>query len=287
MNYTRKVHCAAALYLRALAPNLDPHPRPSLALYFASLPLMQTTLPGSEPEPTNAHPLIRTYSGRRGHITVGQRQALQDLSGRFCVPFAQGSFDWPTHFGRSAPRVFEIGFGMGETTAAIAAANPQSDYLGCEVYPAGVGGLLVRIGQQQLTNIRICHYDAVLVLTHMIAPDSLDAVHVYFPDPWRKKRHHKRRLIQPPLVELVRSRLKPGGYLHCATDWEDYAMQMAQVLGTAPGMRKRADEIGLEPAAGASNGFSARPSWRPLTKFEARGLRLGHQVWDLVYERSA
>jgi tRNA (guanine-N7-)-methyltransferase len=252
---------------------------------------MQSTLPPSgpalEPAPTNAHPLVRTYSGRRGHITIGQRQALQDLSGRFCVPFAQGPFDWPTHFGRSAPRVFEIGFGMGETTAAIASANPQRDYLGCEVYPAGVGGLLVRIGQQQLTNIRICHYDAVLVLTHMIAPDSLDAVHVYFPDPWRKKRHHKRRLIQPPLVELVRSRLKPGGYLHCATDWEDYAMQMAQVLGTAPGMRKRPDEIGLEPAAGASNDFSARPSWRPLTKFEARGLRLGHQVWDLVYERSA
>ena len=169
--------------------------------------------------------------------------------------------------------VLEIGFGMGGATAAIAAAQPGVDFLGVEVHEPGVGALLKRIGEMGLSNLRIVRHDAVEVLQQMIAPDSLDAVHVFFPDPWPKKRHHKRRLIQPPLVALIASRLAPGGVLHCATDWEPYAEQMLQVLSQEPLLRNTAA------------GYAPRPDYRPLTKFEARGLRLGHGVRDLVFTR--
>ena len=176
-------------------------------------------------------------------------------------------------FGRHAPWVLEIGFGMGDATAQVAAAAPERDFIGVEVHEAGVGALLKRIGEMELRNLRIVRHDAVEVLRQMIAPASLAGVHLWFPDPWHKKRHHKRRLVQPPFVELVASRLAPGGYLHCATDWQPYAEQMLEVLSAAPGL--------VNTAAG----YAPQPPWRPGTKFEARGLRLGHGVWDLVFSR--
>jgi len=176
-------------------------------------------------------------------------------------------------FGRSAPTILEIGFGMGETTHAIAAARPGDNFLGVEVFDAGVGGLLKRIDASGLDNIRIVQHDALEVVRDMIAPDSLQGVHVFFPDPWPKKRHHKRRLIQPPFVALLASRIAPGGYLHCATDWRDYAEQMLHVLSIEPRLVNQYE------------GYAPRPQDRPQTKFEARGLRLGHGVWDLMFLR--
>jgi tRNA (guanine-N7-)-methyltransferase len=172
--------------------------------------------------------------------------------------------------------VLEIGFGMGEATAHIAALQPDINFLCCEVHEPGVGALLRRMGEQSLGNVRIVAHDAVAVMQHMLAPSSLDGVHVFFPDPWHKKRHYKRRLIQPPLVAVLAQRLKPGGYVHCATDWEPYAQQMLQVL---------AQESALANSVQSAGGFAARPRYRPLTKFEHRGLKLGHGVWDLVFTR--
>jgi tRNA (guanine-N7-)-methyltransferase len=169
--------------------------------------------------------------------------------------------------------VLEIGFGMGDATAAIAQALPGTDFIGVEVHPPGVGALLQRIEQHGLGNVRIVQHDAVEVVERMIAPASLAGVHVFFPDPWHKKRHHKRRLIQPPFVALLASRLAPGGYLHCATDWQPYAEQMLEVLGAEPLLRNSAA------------GYAERPAYRPPTKFEQRGLKLGHGVWDLVFRR--
>jgi len=163
---------------------------------------------------------------------------------------------------------------MGGTTAEIASARPADDFLGIEVHEPGVGALLKLIGEQELTNIRVVQHDAVEVLEHMIAADSLDGVHIYFPDPWHKARHHKRRLIQPKFVALLVSRLKPDGYLHLATDWQNYAEQMLEVLSAEPA---------LENTAGSD--YAERPDYRPVTKFERRGLKLGHGVWDLVFKR--
>ena len=217
---------------------------------------------------------IRSFVHRRGHITQGQRLALDTLAPQWVLPYTQQTLDYTEAFGRAdAATVLEIGFGMGETTAQIAESREQDNFLGVEVFNAGVGALLNRIQTMGLTNIRIIQHDVVEVLRDMIAPESLAGVHIYFPDPWPKKRHHKRRLIQPPFVELLASRIKPGGYLHCATDWEHYAEQMLQVLGANPTLDN------------TSEGFSARPDWRPLTKFEARGLRLGHGVWDLIFKK--
>jgi tRNA (guanine-N7-)-methyltransferase len=220
---------------------------------------------------------VRSFALRRGHVTQGQRRAFEELLPRFGVAFRASPLDLAILFGRSAPTVLEIGFGMGETTAAIAAARPDVNFLGVEVFLAGVGALLKRIGEQHLDNIRIVHHDAVEVVREMLLPQSLAGVHVYFPDPWQKKRHHKRRLIAQPFVGLLASRLAPGGYLHCATDWEDYAQQMLAVLSEEPQL------------ANAHAGF-ARDRRNPLverltTKFHARGERLGHGTWDLVFIR--
>jgi tRNA (guanine-N7-)-methyltransferase len=215
---------------------------------------------------------IRSFVMRRSRITSAQRRALDELGTRFLLPFSSQPVDLDLHFGRSAPRVLEIGFGMGKATADIAGARPDDDFLGVEVHPAGVGALLRLIDEQSLANIRIVQHDAVEVLEHMIAPESLDAVHIFFPDPWRKKRHHKRRLIQPEFVALLVSRMKPGAVLHCATDWANYAEQMLEVLSAEPALANTAD------------GY-ARPEHRPVTKFELRGLRLGHDIWDLVFKR--
>ena len=218
---------------------------------------------------------IRSFVTRAGRVSTGQRRAMDELGPRFVVPYAPAHADWDALFGRRAPRVLEIGFGMGATTAEIAAARPGDDFIGVEVHEPGVGALLKLIGEQQLTNIRIIQHDAVEVLEQMIAPGSLGGVHIFFPDPWHKARHHKRRLIQPPFVALLASRLKPGAYLHCATDWQNYAEQMLEVLGADASLENTAD------------GYAPRPDYRPVTKFERRGLRLGHGVWDLVFKRRA
>jgi len=192
---------------------------------------------------------------------------------QYGIPYVTGPADLDWIFGRPAPKVLEIGFGMGDTTAEIAAAHPDSDYLGVEVHAPGVGSLLNRIAAMGLANVRVIQHDAVEVLDRMIASGALDGVHVFFPDPWPKKRHHKRRLVQPPLVALLASRMKPGGYLHIATDWEDYASQILEVLSAEPLL------------ANTVAGFAPRPAYRPLTKFENRGLKLGHRVWDVIFRR--
>ncbi|MBG6078774.1 tRNA (guanosine(46)-N7)-methyltransferase TrmB [Rubrivivax gelatinosus] len=215
---------------------------------------------------------IRSYVLRGGRMGTGQQRALAELGPRYVLPYAAQPMDFAATFGRTAPVVLEIGFGMGDATAQVAAAAPERDLIGVEVHEAGVGALLRHIGERGLENVRIVRHDAVEVLREMIAPASLAGVHVWFPDPWHKKRHHKRRLIQPAFVELVASRLAPGGYLHCATDWQPYAEQMLEVLSAST-------------LANTAAAYAERPAWRPLTKFEARGLRLGHGVWDLVFTR--
>lgn len=220
------------------------------------------------------HSHIRSFVHRRGHITQGQRQALETLSERWVIPFRDKPLDPQATFGRQAPLILEIGFGMGETTAKIARNHPENDFLGVEVFNAGVGALLNRIEEQGITNIRIIQHDAVEVLKSMIDVASLSGVHIFFPDPWPKKRHHKRRLIQPALIELLASRMAPDAYLHCATDWEHYAHQMLEVLTASPLLENTCE------------GFCPRPEHRPLTKFEARGLRLGHGVFDIIFKRN-
>lgn len=216
---------------------------------------------------------IRSYVLRQGRMSDAQRRAYEDAMTHWGIAYTPAPLDLAAAFGRSAPVILEIGFGMGRTTAEIAEAHPQNDYLGVEVHTPGVGSLLKEIQTRGLTNVRLIQHDAVEVLTHMLADGSLAGIHLYFPDPWPKKRHHKRRLIQPALVSLLASKLAPAGYLHCATDWEEYAQQMLEVLGAEPQLKNTATD------------FSPRPPWRPITKFEQRGLNLGHGVWDLLFEK--
>ena len=216
---------------------------------------------------------IRSFVVRAGRMGPGQTRALAELGPRFMLAYAEQAVDFDAAFGRHAPRVLEIGFGMGDATASIAQALPGTDFIGVEVHTPGVGALLKRIGEMSLTNLRLIQHDAVDVLENMIAPDSLAGVHVFFPDPWHKTKHNKRRLIQPAFVQQLASRLQPGGYLHCATDWQPYAEQMLEVLAAEPLLRNTAA------------GYAAKPDYRPLTKFENRGLKLGHGVWDLVFEK--
>ena len=206
-------------------------------------------------------------------MSPAQQRACDELLPRFGVPFAPAPLDLARVFGRVAPVTLEIGFGMGETTAAIAQAHPDVDYLGIEVHLPGVGALLQRIDALALANVRVIRHDAVEVVDAMIAPGALAAVHVYFPDPWPKKRHHKRRLLNAPFVHALALRLAPGGYLHVATDWAPYADEVLATLAAEPLL------------ANAAAGFAPRPAWRPQTKFELRGIKLGHPVFDLVFER--
>ena len=216
---------------------------------------------------------IRSFVLRQGRLSNAQQRAHETLLPVFGIPYAPKPLDLGGAFGRIAPNILEIGFGMGETTAAIAQAHPQNDYLGIEVHTPGVGSLLKQIGELALTNVRIIQYDAVEVLEKMITPQSLDGVHIFFPDPWPKKRHHKRRLIQGPLAALLASRLKTGGYVHAATDWQEYAEHILAVLSAEPALKNTAE------------GFAPRPDARPQTKFESRGLKLGHGVWDIVFHK--
>jgi len=223
------------------------------------------------PSPGVTH--IRSFVHRRGHITQGQKDALERLIGRWSISYSPQALDLTQVFGRQAPTILEIGFGMGETTEKIALARPDDNFLGVEVFNAGVGAMLKRIEASQLANVRIVQHDAVEVVRDMITPATLAGVHVYFPDPWHKTRHHKRRLIQPPFVALLASRIAPGGYLHCATDWQPYAEQMLAVLSGEPLLCNTCAD------------YAPKPDYRPQTKFETRGLRLGHGVWDLVFKR--
>ncbi len=206
-------------------------------------------------------------------MSNAQTRALETLLPRWGIPYQESLLDLDAAFGRSAQKILEIGFGMGDSTATIAAAHPQNVYLGIEVHGPGVGSLLNQIEALGLTNLRVIQHDAVEVLKHMIAPNSLDGVHIFFPDPWHKKRHHKRRLIQPELVALLCEKLKSGGYLHAATDWQEYAEHILAVL---------TDETRL---ANTAADYALKPDYRPLTKFEQRGINLGHGVWDIVFRK--
>jgi len=224
-------------------------------------------------QPTAAHRPIRSYVLRQGRMSVAQKRAYDQLLSRYAVAYTPEALRFAELFGRTAPTILEIGFGMGETTAAIAKAHPHNDYLGIEVHSPGVGSLLKLIDEQQLANVRLIQHDAMDAVEHMIPPDTLAGIHVFFPDPWPKTRHQKRRLIQPPFVRLLASRLVAGGYLHMATDWQEYAEQMLEVLAAEPSL------------VNSAAGFALRPDYRPLTKFEQRGLKLGHGVWDLIFHR--
>ncbi len=219
------------------------------------------------------HRHIRSFVLRQGRVSNAQQRAHETLLPQFGIPYAPQPIDLNAIYGRSAPKILEIGFGMGETTAVIAAAHAENDYLGIEVHTPGVGSLLKEIGERELTNVRIIQHDAVEVLANIIAPATFDGAHVFFPDPWPKKRHHKRRLLQPPFVALLAGRLKPGAYIHVATDWEEYAVQVLEVLSNEPQLKNTAGD------------FAPRPDYRPQTKFETRGLKLGHGVWDIIFRR--
>ena len=237
---------------------------------------------------------IRSFVRRAGRLTVGQSKALTDLGPRFQIPFAEQQLNLsalqdttdlialradsmpatgPKDSKKCTSTVLEIGFGMGEATAQIAKVLPDTLFLACEVHEPGVGALLKRIAEQEISNIRIIAHDAVQVLAHMIPKQSLDGIHIFFPDPWHKKRHNKRRLLQPPFVAALVQHLNPGGYLHCATDWQPYAEQMLEVLSGEASLKNTAAD------------YAEKPHYRPLTKFENRGIKLGHGVWDLVFKK--
>ena len=233
---------------------------------------------------------IKSFVKRAGRMGSGQERAMAELGPQFLVPYQPSAINFEAAFSGAAgasgtndaqrPVVLEIGFGMGEATAQIALTLPGTNFLCCEVHEPGVGALLKRIGEHSIPNIRICNHDAVEVIDHMLPLASLDGVHIFFPDPWHKTKHNKRRLIQSPLVAKLAARLKPGGYLHAATDWQPYAEQILEVLTAEPKLKNRA--LATHPEL---VGYAPKPHYRPLTKFENRGIKLGHGVWDVVFER--
>jgi tRNA (guanine-N7-)-methyltransferase len=271
--------------------------------------LVEQELPKSEKRSEMRFERIRSFVLRAGRTTTGQQRALDELGPKYLLPFQNKPLNLIGAFeGSTNPKILEIGFGMGETTAKIAATRSQDDFLAIEVHTPGVGALLKLIGENHLSNLRLIRHDAVEVLEQMIAPNSLDGIHIYFADPWHKKRHHKRRLIQSGFVRLLSSKLKPGAYLHLATDWHNYAEQMFLVLNAEPALQNTSTNLvkvatfSIEDVAkpgATSNEFQPtleqlnsehlayveRPSYRPITKFETRGIKLGHGVWDLVYRK--
>ena len=277
------------------------------ATSLQSLPVNDTNQPLPTPEPTDsarrprirgslpegvAYPkTIKSFVRRAGRTTTGQTKAFEDLGPKFLLPYQASAIDFVATYADNTrasgsndqterPVILEIGFGMGEATAHIAGVMPEKNFLCCEVHEPGVGALLKRIGEQNLSNIRIVAHDAVEVIDNMLPLQSLDGVHIFFPDPWHKKKHNKRRLIQSALIAKLAARLKVGGYLHCATDWQPYAEQILEVLSAEPKLKNRALPDHPELA-----GYAPKPHYRPLTKFENRGIKLGHGVWDVVFER--
>lgn len=226
-------------------------------------------------ETANEHRRIRSYVLRQGRLTKGQARALETVFPKFGISYQPRQLDLSAEFGRTdSKKILEIGFGMGETTAKIAHTLSESDFLAVEVHTPGVGALLKLIDEQALTNIRVIQHDVVEVLQNMLADGSLDGVHIFFPDPWHKKRHHKRRLIQSEFVQLLCQKLKSGGYIHVATDWQEYAEWVLEVLSGNTDLRNSAKD------------YAQKPDYRPLTKFENRGIKLGHGVWDMVFIRN-
>lgn len=228
-------------------------------------------------DPETGAPLrkVRSFVLREGRLTRGQERALAELWPQFGVEYRAQATDPVMLFGRSAPLVVEIGFGMGQSLVAMALAEPEKNFLGIEVHAPGVGAALMGIEEKSVNNLRVMRHDAVEVLNHMLPDAAIDRLQLYFPDPWHKKRHHKRRIVQAEFVALLARKVKPGGLVHFATDWQAYAEWMLDVLGREPQLRNLS----------ATGDYVPQPAWRPHTKFEARGERLGHGVWDLLFER--
>jgi len=237
---------------------------------------MTSRVPGKPFTATDGRREIRSFVLREGRLTPSQERAMHELWPKYGIDYAGHPRDLHAFFGRVAPLVLEIGFGNGDALLHAASSDPARDYIGIEVHAPGVGRALSGIDKAGLRNVRICRHDAIEVLRHEVAPGALDEVRIYFPDPWHKKRHHKRRLVNPENAALITDRLRPGGLLHLATDWQPYAEHMWDVLDATAGLRNRAGPRGAVP----------RPDWRPLTRFEQRGIGLGHGVSDLFYERS-
>lgn len=218
--------------------------------------------------------LIKSFVRREGRITPGQKHALEQHWVEYGLALVAGTLQFQTVFGNTHPIILEIGFGMGQSLLALAQENPECNFVGIEVHRPGVGKLLAELQAQQVKNVRVYQEDAVQVLKQVIPDNSLNKILIYFPDPWPKKRHHKRRIIQVPFVELLHQKLMLGGEVYLATDWEEYAYHMRDTFQQVPGFQNQST---------AESGFISRPTWRPLTKFEARGQRLGHGVWDLGF----
>ena len=293
---------------------------------------MRSVTRDTAPEPRLTTQSIRSFVLRQGRMSPAQKLAYETLMPRYGIRYvapaaagttvgaaedtaAHASLDFAAVFGRAAPTILEIGSGMGETTAAIAEAMPENNFIAVEVHTPGVGALLKLIGQKKLTNLRVIQHDAVEVVQQMLGENTLAGIHLFFADPWPKARHHKRRIVQPPFVKLLASRLAPGGYLHCATDWEPYAQHMIEVLSSEPQLTNTAintdtnpanytvansatkmaanpatsatQSTSAQPAAHTANGFAPRPHYRPITKFETRGIKLGHGVRDLIFTKNS
>jgi len=218
---------------------------------------------------------IRSFIRRQGRLTPGQQQAIDNHWDTFCLD-PKLDYDFTQVFGREAPLFLEIGFGNGDSLAKMAAANPDNDYIGIEVHKPGVGHLLILLNEQNISNVRIYCHDAIDILEHKLPDHSLAGLHLFFPDPWHKKKHHKRRIVRPSFVELLNKKLKTGGYFHAATDWQDYAESMLAVLSADAGLSNTSP----------THDYCPCPEYRPLTKFEQRGIRLGHGVWDLIFTKT-
>lgn len=237
---------------------------------------MSENIPENTPEntvPEEHKRSIRSFVLRQGHMTAAQQRAIDTMWPQFGVDFQEAPLDLNRTFGRDNPKVLEIGFGMGVATVEIAKRLPDTDFLAIDVHGPGVGNILKLIEEEHISNIRVMRHDAVEVVEKMLEDDSLDGIHIFFPDPWHKKRHNKRRLVQVPFVEKLLPKIKSGGYVHMATDWEEYAVQMLEVLSSFDSLQNTATD------------YAPTPDYRPETKFETRGKRLGHGVWDLVFRK--
>jgi len=221
-----------------------------------------------------SHPRIRSFIRRQGRATAGQQNAIDNVWDSYCLDPAK-TYDYAQVFGKDAPLIVEIGFGNGSSLAAMAEANPDLNYLGIEVHRPGIGHLMLLLEEKGISNVKIYHHDAIEILEQKIPNHSLAGVHLFFPDPWQKRRHHKRRIVRPSFVDLLNDKLMPDGYFHAATDWDHYAKDMLKTLSANNKLRNTS----------TNNQYCERPEYRPLTKFENRGVRLGHGVWDLIFKK--